>query len=295
MIATRLTNAPIIDPHTPGWEQSAIGFNINGPSLIRVPSWIERPLGQYYLYFAHHQGLSIRLAYADSPAGPWTIHTPGTLQINQTPFENHIASPDVHLREDTGELVMVYHGDGGITPAPGVEQAAAVAVSRDGLDWTHRRVLPAESYLRAFDLEGRRFGVSKQGKLYEAAAGTFDFERRVGCLDLSGRHWAVAVRDNKADFFYSRFGDAPEHILQFSVSGIDGLYRWHEADRSSVLMPQHAWEGADQPCLPSRVGSVHEPVCQLRDPAVFTDLDGQRYLVYSVAGEAGLGIAALSS
>jgi hypothetical protein len=26
------------------------GTNINGPSLIRVPEWVEEPLGRYYLY-----------------------------------------------------------------------------------------------------------------------------------------------------------------------------------------------------------------------------------------------------
>jgi hypothetical protein len=45
-----------------------MGGNIAGPSLIRVPDWIERPLGRYYLYFADHKGDYIRLAYADSPA-----------------------------------------------------------------------------------------------------------------------------------------------------------------------------------------------------------------------------------
>jgi hypothetical protein len=43
--------------------------NINGPSLVHVPAWIERPLGKYYLYFAHHGGKDIRLAYADILAG----------------------------------------------------------------------------------------------------------------------------------------------------------------------------------------------------------------------------------
>ena len=48
-------------------------MNIQGPSLIEVPDWVEDPLGRYYLYFADHKGLYIRLAYADNPLGPWTV------------------------------------------------------------------------------------------------------------------------------------------------------------------------------------------------------------------------------
>lgn len=45
MRVTRLTDAPII---TPGLHPS-IGKNIQGPSLIRVPDWVNEPLGTYYL------------------------------------------------------------------------------------------------------------------------------------------------------------------------------------------------------------------------------------------------------
>jgi hypothetical protein len=33
----------------------------------------------------------------------------------------------------------------------------------------------------------------------------------------------------------------------------------------------------------------------LRDPGIFVDADGQAYLLYSVAGESGIGIAELKS
>ena len=56
----RLLDQPIITPDL----HPSIGVNIQGPSLIRVPDWIERPLGTYYLYFADHKGRYIRLAYA---------------------------------------------------------------------------------------------------------------------------------------------------------------------------------------------------------------------------------------
>jgi len=51
-----------------------MGANVNGPSLIRAPAWLPNPLGRYYLYFAHHQGAYIRLAYADRLEGPWRTY-----------------------------------------------------------------------------------------------------------------------------------------------------------------------------------------------------------------------------
>ena len=67
----RLTDEPIVSADLfagPGGE------NINGPSLIAVPPWLPRPLGKFYLYFAHHHGTSIRLACADRLEGPWQPH-----------------------------------------------------------------------------------------------------------------------------------------------------------------------------------------------------------------------------
>ena len=79
---TRLLDQPIIRPDL----HPSIGQNIQGPSLIRVPEWVEDPLGKYYLYFADHKGRYIRLAYADELAGPWRIHVSGTLPIEQSYF-----------------------------------------------------------------------------------------------------------------------------------------------------------------------------------------------------------------
>jgi hypothetical protein len=44
------------------------------------------------------------------------------------------------------------------------------------------------------------------------------------------------------------------------------------------------WEDADLVEEPSIRSFVPEPLNQLRDPIVFTDLDGQRYLFYAAAG-----------
>ena len=75
--AQRLADSPIItvdkSPRLAALAEAQGYININGPSMIRVPSWIEQPLGKYYLYFSHHKGEFIRMAYADMPEGPWTV------------------------------------------------------------------------------------------------------------------------------------------------------------------------------------------------------------------------------
>src|SRR5690242_6660174 len=58
------------------------GNNINGPSLIRVPDWLPPekradPQALYYLYFAHHTGQYIRMAWAKNVEGPYRLFNPG--------------------------------------------------------------------------------------------------------------------------------------------------------------------------------------------------------------------------
>ena len=68
-------------------EASQYGYvNINGPCMIKVPEWIENPLGRYYLYFAHHKGDYIKLSYADKPEGPWTLYPDGALHLKDSKF-----------------------------------------------------------------------------------------------------------------------------------------------------------------------------------------------------------------
>lgn len=143
----RFTQNPIIRPEMlPGSD----GGNINGPSLIRVPAWITNRLGNYYLYFAHHSGKYIRLAYADQLEGPWKIHEPGTLRLEEAPgCKGHIASPDVHVDEQRREIRMYFHGPAKAVPG----QRTFVAVSPDGL-----RFKAADGILGIFLLAGFPLG-----------------------------------------------------------------------------------------------------------------------------------------
>src|SRR3954466_8797447 len=105
MKVSRFPENPIIRPNM----DSRMGDNINGPSLIKVPDWIERPLGRYYLYFAHHDGRYIRLAFADALEGPWRTHEDGVLPLADSFFLGHVASPDVHVDDQSRRIRMYFH------------------------------------------------------------------------------------------------------------------------------------------------------------------------------------------
>jgi len=103
----RLSDGPIIDtamsPRLTTLAEEQGYNNINGPSLIRVPDWVENPLGNYYLYFSHHKGDFIRLAYADTVEGPWSIYEPGALALKKSGFPSE-SIPRLSLGEGLAEL-----------------------------------------------------------------------------------------------------------------------------------------------------------------------------------------------
>ena len=102
IMAKRVVDHPII---TPAMLPGDDGASINGPSLIRVPEWVQHRLGRYYLYFAHHEDDAIRMAYADQLEGPWTIHPGGVLGLSeQSALRGHIASPEAVIDEELAEI-----------------------------------------------------------------------------------------------------------------------------------------------------------------------------------------------
>ncbi|MDX1384392.1 MAG: hypothetical protein R3190_12145 [Thermoanaerobaculia bacterium] len=312
----RLAGNPIVRP---GME-ARMGHNVQGPSLIRVPHWLPSPLGRYYLYFADHKGAYIRLAFADALEGPWRIHAPGTLRLEQshfpvkrvaiparidtadprwtqsaegvpTPIDSatlpHIASPDVHVREDRREIVMYFHGLAGFR-----SQHSRVATSRNGIDFTARRPAIARSYLRMLRHDGRWYGLAMPGYLYRSPDGLEDFEEGPQLFPDTMRHAALLKRGRRLFVFWTRVGDSPEHILLSTVE-LDGDWStWRAGEPQSVLRPEEPWEGGDLPLAPSVRDAINVRVRQLRDPAVFQE-DGRTYLLYAVAGEAGIAIARL--
>jgi len=290
--AVRLATNPLIAQHMPGLE-GELGRNINGPSLIRAPDWAPHALGRYYLYFAHHGGKFIRLAYADRLEGPWKIHPGGVLALADAPGGNHIASPDVHVDAASRQIRMYFHQPGKGKPIPG--QVSFVALSSDGLNFTARPEVLGKFYFRVFRHGDWHYALAKNGNvdgvIYRSRDGLTGFEE--GPHFLPGvRHTAVWTEGQTLYVVYTKVGEAPERLLLATVDLRPDWQAWTFGPPTVLLEPEESYEGVDLPLKPSNYGAAKGPVRQLRDPAVFEE-DGQRYLLYSIAGEQGIAIARL--
>lgn len=309
----RLLDRPIIDAST----HPSIGTNIQGPSLIRAPDWLETPLGRYYLYFADHKGSYIRLAHSDALAGPWSVYGPGSLQLEESHFLTappevpaamrdglvaraapgvdalreattpHIASPDVHVDNAAQSIVMYYHG----LEAPG-HQVSRVATSRDGIRFEARPEVLGRSYMRVFRHRGMTYAMAMPGRFYRSRDGFAGFEEGPLLFNADMRHAALLKRGESLYVFWTHVGHAPERILLSMVDLGGDWTRWKETEAREVLRPEREWEGAGAPAEPSVRGPVHGRVNQLRDPAIYVEGD-RVLLLYAVAGESGIALAEL--
>ncbi len=316
--AARFPGNPLVSVTT----SKSLGDNVNGPSVIRVPAWIPHPLGRYYMYFAHHKGAYIRLAYADSLAGPWKIYEPGVLNVRDTIFTRpqpdpassppslytHVASPEVFIDDDNKQLVMYVHGmwtDGKRWPDDpgaalkwmrenGYAQYTQTTVSRDGVHFEARPGITLRtSYLRVFQWNGVDYGMARLGVLSKSGNPLAPFELGPNPFDpgpYAGRvrHVAVLLRGKTLNVFFSAIGDAPEKIL-LSTIALDGDWRsWKASPAAEVLTPRERYECPDLPVVPSKPGESEGPENALRDPALFEE-GGKVTLLYSVCGEQGIG------
>jgi len=312
----RLLDAPIITPAT----HPSIGENIQGPSLIRVPDWVKSPLGRYYLYFADHKGRYIRLAYADALTGPWTVHAPGSLQLEDSRFlisppavseatrrdlearhrasgvrrthdpvteatTPHIASPDVHVDRERRKIVMYFHGLAEVG-----RQATRAALSDDGIRFDALPELLGRTYFRVFRYRGATYALAMPGQIYRSEDGLTGFSAGPVLFNPNMRHSAVLLRGDRLHVFWTQVGEAPERILLSTIDLSPDWTEWKESAPVELLRPEFDWEGADAPLEPSVRSTAYGHVNQLRDPAIFEE-NGKIYLLYAVAGESGIAIA----
>ena len=317
---TRFVDEPIIPP----FLDQEIGSNINGPSLIRAPDWIEG-LGKYYLYFADHKGDNIKLAYSDKLEGPWKILSGGTLKLENSYFLNekpsipddfnvndlgdrdahddliahiptkiddmtipHIASPDVHVDQTNQRIILYFHGldDFGL-------QKTRVATSKDGINFVANKKIVGWPYFRKFAYKGKNYAISMPGVIYKNTGDIEDFTIVNQIMETETRHCAVMVNGDELLVFHTRKGDKPERILLSTIDLSLPSNVWKASTPIEVLRPEKIWEGALLPNYESVESAINIPVNQLRDPAIFLE-DGKNYLLYSLRGENGIGIVQFS-
>ncbi len=270
-----------------------MGANINGPSLIRVPDWIENRLGTYYLYFSHHDGAYIRLAYSDALEGPWTIYTPGVLPLDASLYAGHIASPDVHVDHATQQIRLYYHGADTPTGMD-IVQSTRVALSSDGLNFDALPEELGEAYFRVFQWQDYYYALAMPGIFYRSKDGLADFVQGPTLFTERMRHSALLLDGNTLSVFFTNAGDCPERILVSHIDLTSDWQEWKATEPVVVLEPEQDYEGGDLPLSPSTRGLASSPVRQLRDPAIFQEA-GRTYLLYCVAGENGIAIAELTA
>lgn len=301
----------------------ALGGNVNGPTVIRVPSWVERPMGKYYMYFANHLGDFVRFAYADAVTGPWTIHDAGVLHVRDTAFfrqqpdpketladfYTHVASPEILVDQERRRIIMWMHGwytNGERWPASvpearawardrGYGQYTQVAESADGVHFTVQSALTRTSYLRVFRRGGSFYGVSRLGVVSRVSDPMAPFELGTSLFRGTAyanrvRHVALVVRGDRLLVFFTGIGDAPERVLMSTVNLTGDWTTWQASTPAEVLAPQATYECTDLPNVPSAGGDIDGPARQLRDPFVFED-DGRAFLFYSTCGEQGIAAA----
>jgi hypothetical protein len=281
----RVGDGPLIAPHM----DDRMGDNINGPSLIRVPGWVTDPLGKYYLYFAHHNGTYIRLAYADKVTGPWKVHEEGVLPLEVSGYLGHIASPDVHVDEEARQIRLYFHGSDTATAGGGM-QTTRLAVSRDGLEFEANTETLGGPYFRMFRYQGWWYALVMPGQLLRSRDGITSFEQGPRLFTPHMRHSAVLLDGHDLHVFFSNIGDCPERILHSRIRLGPDWNAWRSSEPVTVLEPELDYEGGHLPNVSSLLGRARQPVRQLRDPAIFCD-EGRIYLLYSIAGEAGIALA----
>ncbi|GAB4042923.1 hypothetical protein [Spirosoma litoris] len=310
----RFANNPIISAsQLPKLE----GDDLNGPSLIKVPDWLPNKLGKYYLYFAHHKGKYIRLAYANDLHGPWKIYKPGTLQItdcrcNDAPFpatesirhegaENagdgvtHVASPDVHIDDRQKQLILYFHCPLEHKGQKG--QYTLRAVTNDGIHFKADTAVLGESYFRVFQWHNTYYAIGRSSSIYRSKDGKTEFEKGPNPFAKiqkpnSLRHSAVKLVGDTLWVFYSRVGDTPERILLTKIKLTDDWTNWTPTPPQEVAAPETDYEGGNLPLTTSKIGLFYGKVRELRDPYVFEE-NQKWYLLYSAAGENSIAIGQL--
>ena len=221
---------PIIERNDFPSNRRSDGDNINGPSLIRVPGFISRGNrvnrdANYYLYFAHHNGEYIRMAWAENVTGPYRLYDAGAsvgdrgvLDDNRRRIDldngvgiqdNHIASPDVHVETSPNRIVMYFHAGGYRFEGRNINsQRTFVNTSSRGDEFRRRDIEPVQlgdSYFRVFEDANTLYAMDNRG--IPRRARSFNNPWRPTNGYYNGNDLDELWQQNNNDFYQDRIRD----------------------------------------------------------------------------------------
>ena len=266
------------------------GNNINGPSFIKVPEFVSNPLGKYYMYFGHHNGKYIRMAYSEEDIlGPYILYNEGkgVLSLENTPGHDHISSPDAVIDEQNKRFILYYHcpykNKNGKSP-----QSTFIAHSKDGLHFESTNINISFPYFRHFEYKNEIYGIAMNNFvgsiLYKHNNGEFI---EYGELLPKSRHTCVLNYNDKLYIFYSTVGDCPEHICVCELEITENIHI--VKNNRTVVYPEFEFEHANLSPIPSKYGAEYGKINQLRDPYAYVENE-QIYLFHTVCGEKGIAL-----
>lgn len=172
----------------------ADGRNINGPCLVKLPSWLKKservsPKARYYLYFAHHKGRYLRLAWAEKVTGPYHLVQDSPLYgtkenavfhldsetwpIGKTSIRGHVASPIVIVDDEHKEFKLYFHAPTRLnSTGKNIGQKTFFATSENGLDFKENvaECYLGDFYFSPFEKDGRWYAFANHGYFYQAPA-----------------------------------------------------------------------------------------------------------------------------
>ncbi len=173
------------------------GDNINGPTLVCLPEWLRKRLSdtpleaaRYFLYFSHHKGAYIRMAWSETIEGPYHLYQTGTavpegrrgvLDIgpereirfdNGLRFFGHVASPRILFDHERERVILFFHAatdDHDKFSESNICQRTFVAFSANGLDFNGdvQSYILALPYFDPFFMDGQLFGIAGMGMFCE--------------------------------------------------------------------------------------------------------------------------------
>lgn len=311
-----------------GPDENGDGASIAFPSIVKVPAWVAVPLGVYYLYFSHHHGSYIRMAYADDLAGPWTIYNPATVYGTggvmtmveldaavggpPTPYPGgHIASPEVWAEDGPMLFYMWFHAS-----QQTWGHKSGFASSPDGLNWTIQGagglgngVISNGIYMRHMLYSGQYFAICRSAAMVRMGALPNGPQQQVHDQSPFSdsifpdppndppRHFSSPdLIGSTAWMYHSTIGDAPEHIYGSRIEltpPSPGFNNWEIIAPYDLMFSEEDYEGVNEPITPSADGGSYSLVHQLRDPQIYREA-GTRYLLGAAGGENSIEIATIS-